>query len=196
VLGQHLDDLAESFLMSALHNGQMRTMKANYKIEAGDLSVIRPCAYVRELSTKAFAREAKLPVINENCPACFEQPKERARVKQLLAQEESMVPALFFNLKRALMPLMHDDVYEAMAKVVTSLDAAGKGRLEGDCLRGKKTSEDLGLGAEHEKEEREVKRSRVDGEGGRGGGGGRVDGGGHEGSSLDTCHGGLCFELA
>ncbi|CAM9236457.1 unnamed protein product, partial [Laminaria digitata] len=35
VLAQHLDDLAESFIMSALHNGQVRTMKANYKIEAG-----------------------------------------------------------------------------------------------------------------------------------------------------------------
>ena len=47
VLGQHLDDLAESFVMSALHNGQIRTMKANYRIEAGDVSVIRPLLYVR-----------------------------------------------------------------------------------------------------------------------------------------------------
>jgi len=33
VLGQHLDDLAESFIMSTLHNGQVRTMKAHYQIE-------------------------------------------------------------------------------------------------------------------------------------------------------------------
>ena len=32
-LGQHLDDLAESFLMSIFHNGLLRTMKANYTIE-------------------------------------------------------------------------------------------------------------------------------------------------------------------
>ena len=31
-LGQHLDDLSESFLMSILHNGLMRTMKVNYFI--------------------------------------------------------------------------------------------------------------------------------------------------------------------
>ena len=42
VLAQHLDDLAESFMMSVMHNGFLRTMKANYKINAGDLSVIRP----------------------------------------------------------------------------------------------------------------------------------------------------------
>lgn len=29
-MGQHLDDLAESFLMSVFHNGVLRTMKANY----------------------------------------------------------------------------------------------------------------------------------------------------------------------
>ena len=30
VLAQHLDDLAESMLMSAFHNGRLRTMKAAY----------------------------------------------------------------------------------------------------------------------------------------------------------------------
>ena len=75
ILAQHLDDLVESFLMSALHNGQVRTMKANYKIEAGDVSVIRPFIYVREHMTKEFSQSVGLPIINENCPACFEQPK-------------------------------------------------------------------------------------------------------------------------
>merc|ERR1719313_1913019 len=32
-LGQHLDDLAESFVMSAFQNGALRTMKANYLVE-------------------------------------------------------------------------------------------------------------------------------------------------------------------
>jgi tRNA(Ile)-lysidine synthase TilS/MesJ len=50
-------------------------MKANYKIEAGDVRVIRPLVYVREHSTRDFSQQAKLPIINENCPACFEQPK-------------------------------------------------------------------------------------------------------------------------
>eukprot|EP00957_Ditylum_brightwellii_P016646 1251721-Ditylum_brightwellii.AAC.1 len=34
VLAQHLDDCAESFLMSVMHNGFIRTMKANYQINA------------------------------------------------------------------------------------------------------------------------------------------------------------------
>lgn len=52
---------------------QARTMKANYLIEKGDVAVIRPLVYVREHMTKAFALAAQLPVINENCPACFEE---------------------------------------------------------------------------------------------------------------------------
>ncbi len=39
-----------------------------------------------------------LPVINENCPACFEEPKERARTKTLLASQEHIHPNLFSNL--------------------------------------------------------------------------------------------------
>lgn len=34
-LGQHLDDLAESFLMSTFHNGRLRSMKAHYCIKYG-----------------------------------------------------------------------------------------------------------------------------------------------------------------
>ena len=54
-------------------------MKAKYKNEAGDVEVIRPLVYVREALNRQFSYESGLPVINENCPACFEGPKERAR---------------------------------------------------------------------------------------------------------------------
>ena len=44
-------------------------------------------------------------------------------MKKLMAQEETMVPNLFYNLKRALMPLLHDDTYAAMAAVTTAIEA-------------------------------------------------------------------------
>ncbi|KAL7543903.1 hypothetical protein ACHAXR_013290 [Thalassiosira sp. AJA248-18] len=109
VLAQHLDDCAESFLMSVMHNGFIRTMKANYQINAGDVSVIRPLVYCRESLMTEFAKSAQLPVINENCPACFEEPKERARVKKLLSREETLYPNLYDHIRRALIPVMHDD---------------------------------------------------------------------------------------
>ncbi|CAH1777963.1 unnamed protein product, partial [Owenia fusiformis] len=105
-LGQHLDDLAESFLMSVFHNGTLRTMKASYTVKEGDLRVIRPFVYVREKDLRDFAEQKKLPVIAENCPACFEAPKERHRTKQLLASQEVLFPNLYSSIQSAIHPLI------------------------------------------------------------------------------------------
>ena len=107
-LAQHLDDLAESFLMSAFHQGRLETMKAHYLIDAGDLRVIRPLVYARETQTAAFAAAADLPVVPDSCPACFSAPTQRAYMKSLLAREERAHAHLFANLLHAMRPLMGD----------------------------------------------------------------------------------------
>jgi len=105
-LAQHLDDLAESFLMSAFHGGRLQTMKAHYLNDAGDVRIIRPLVYARERQTAAFAADAPLPVIHDNCPACFQMPTQRAHMKQLLAREEHTNKTLFRSLLTAMRPLM------------------------------------------------------------------------------------------
>jgi tRNA 2-thiocytidine biosynthesis protein TtcA len=70
------------------------------------LRVIRPLVYVRERFTREYAAIADLPVINENCPACFEAPKERQRAKLLLASQEHIHPQLFSSMLNAIKPLM------------------------------------------------------------------------------------------
>uniref|UniRef100_F1L8Q5 tRNA 2-thiocytidine biosynthesis protein TtcA n=1 Tax=Ascaris suum TaxID=6253 RepID=F1L8Q5_ASCSU len=105
-MGHHLDDLAESFLIAAFQNGNLSTMKAVYITRDGALRVIRPLIYVREKALREFAESNKLPIIAENCPACFEKPKERYRMKQLLATHELIFPQLFSSLRSALHPLL------------------------------------------------------------------------------------------
>lgn len=105
-LAQHLDDLAESLLMSIFHGGQLRTMKAHYLNDQGDIRIIRPLAYCRESQTAAFAKEAALPVIPDSCPACFTTPTQRIHMKQLLAREERQNRHLFANILHAMRPLM------------------------------------------------------------------------------------------
>ncbi len=135
-LGQHLDDLSESFVMSIFHNGMMRTMKAHYTIDEGDLRVIRPLVYVRERELKKFAEEQVLPVINENCPACFEIPKERARVKTLLSNQEHLYPDLFYSLQQAMRPLMEKDIavagHKKFASKTPKYKSTGKDDLNDD----------------------------------------------------------------
>ena len=109
-LAQHLDDLAESFLMSAFHGGKLNTMKAHYTNNDGDIRIIRPLVYVRERQTTDFSREAALPIIPDNCPACFRMPTEREHMKQLLAAEEKRHHQLFKSLLTAMKPLMQGEV--------------------------------------------------------------------------------------
>lgn len=111
-LGQHLDDLAESFLMSAFHGGQLRTMKAHYHNDSGDIRVIRPFVYVRERLLRDFAAQQQLPVIIENCPACFSKPSERQQMKLLLAAQEQRYPNTFKSLLQTLQPLMREGLVE------------------------------------------------------------------------------------
>jgi len=117
-LGQHLDDLAESFLMSAFHGGRLQTMKAHYLNDAGDVRIIRPLVYVRERQLRAFAESAALPVIRDNCPACFRMPTQRAHIKQLLAGEESHNSRLFEALLATMRPLMDHNSVKVINKLV------------------------------------------------------------------------------
>ncbi len=123
-LAQHLDDLCESFLMSAFHNGRLRTMKAHYSNKAGDIRIIRPLIYTRERATRQYAEQARLPVIAENCPACFEGPKERYRIKTLLAQQEHLFPDLLSNLLRTMTPLLKDSTFASIAQQHGAVSAA------------------------------------------------------------------------
>ena len=107
-LGQHLDDLAESFLLSAFHGGRLQTMKAHYLNDAGDVRIIRPLVYVRERQLRAFAESSGLPVIRDNCPACFRMPTQRQHMKELLAQEESHNKRLFQAMLSTMRPLMEE----------------------------------------------------------------------------------------
>jgi tRNA(Ile)-lysidine synthase TilS/MesJ len=108
-LAQHLDDLAESLLMSIFHGGQLRTMKARYTNKDGDIRIIRPLVYVRETMTAAFAEEARLPVIPDSCPACFSMPTRREQTKQLLRQLEKENRNLFANMLHAMRPLLTEE---------------------------------------------------------------------------------------
>ena len=105
-LGHHLDDIAESFFMSAFHEGRLHTMRAHYRNDAGDIRVIRPLAYVRERQIIEFARQAALPALRDNCPACFEAPTERQHMKTWLSAEEKRHHRLFLSLRHALRPLL------------------------------------------------------------------------------------------
>ncbi|MGH8750314.1 MAG: ATP-binding protein [Burkholderiales bacterium] len=105
-LAQHLDDFAETLMMSAMFGERLRTMRAQYVNDDGGLRVVRPFVYVRERQTHAFAKSTGLPVIAENCPACFAMPMQCWNIKQKPAQWEGENRQLFPSLLTAMRPLL------------------------------------------------------------------------------------------
>ncbi|XP_071445541.1 uncharacterized protein [Hetaerina americana] len=165
-LGQHLDDLVESFLMSIFHNGRLRTMKANYRVRERDLRVIRPFAYVREKAIRQFAEGKRLPIIPENCPMCFEAPKERHRTKQLLAQQEILFPRLFWSLRSALHPLMSVRRTGVESRIFSSIVRQVQSGGEGSSSTSDSSDrEEDETGQEDEEEEEEVEERGIKAEG-------------------------------
>ncbi len=125
-LAQHLDDLAESFLMSAFHLGNIKTMKAHYTNDDGDLRIIRPLVYMRERQSRDFAIEHELPVIADSCPACFSMPTQREHMKQLLHKEELENKNLFKTLLSTLKPIMSEGMPEFEHQQVVTKKSASR----------------------------------------------------------------------
>merc|ERR1719230_1169117 len=97
-------------MMSLFFNGILHTMKANYWAE-GNLRVVRPLIYVREEVMRESSESNELPVIKDNCPACFAEPKERHKAKLLLSGLEFEHRDLFGRILTAVAPLL--DVHTA-----------------------------------------------------------------------------------
>lgn len=103
-LGQHLDDLTESFLISVFHGGMLKTMKAHYYIRREDLRVIRPFIYVREKALKQFAESKKLRISQESRSPYLSE--KQSRRKELMLQQERTYPRLHWSVRTALRPLI------------------------------------------------------------------------------------------
>eukprot|EP00917_Polyrhabdina_sp_WS-2016_P019543 GHVP01041772.1.p1 GENE.GHVP01041772.1~~GHVP01041772.1.p1 ORF type:complete len:1423 (+),score=317.43 GHVP01041772.1:33-4271(+) len=120
-LGHHLDDVVEGFMMSQFNNGSLFHMKANYVTTENGFRVIRPLILCREKQLAAFSSRFNLPIISDNCPACFKAPTQRHKMKLMLAEQEYTNPNLFSSIMRALMPHM---------KALEALDEAEDKQLD------------------------------------------------------------------
>lgn len=116
-LGHHLDDAAQSFFMSFIYNGQLRTLAPKYTAKRG-IEVIRPLIYVRERQLKANIQANQLFAIgNEFCPGMklseknIKFPHAREEARELLASLEATHPKLFSSLKAAFHNVMKESFF-------------------------------------------------------------------------------------
>ena len=102
VLGHHRDDILETFFMNLFHGGRLAAMPPKLLNEEGDLTVLRPLAYIAEADCERFARAMNYPIIP--CDLCGSQEGlQRVQVKKLLDEWESRSPGRRQVMFRALM---------------------------------------------------------------------------------------------
>jgi tRNA(Ile)-lysidine synthase TilS/MesJ len=110
-LGHHLDDAVETFFMSMLYNGTLRSMPAIYKSKRG-VEIIRPLIKIRESQTDFFAKSNDIPTIgDEACPAMnfkVKYPYNRAKTKELLKNLEAENKDLFTMISSAFTHIQDD----------------------------------------------------------------------------------------
>lgn len=100
-LGHHREDLIETFLMSVMFNGRIRTMPPKLLTDSKDLIVIRPMCYLQEQDIKKYAQLKQFPIIP--CSLCGSQPNlMRQKVKGLLQAWSKENPKIPSNMLRAL----------------------------------------------------------------------------------------------
>ena len=105
-LGHHRDDIIETFFLNLFFSGKMEAMPPKYKIDQGDLMVIRPLAYCKEEEIISYSQWKNYPIIP--CNLCGSQENlQRKKIKSLLSKWEEEYPnrkSIIFNALKNISP--------------------------------------------------------------------------------------------
>ncbi|NLZ38178.1 MAG: tRNA 2-thiocytidine biosynthesis protein TtcA [Firmicutes bacterium] len=96
----HLDDAVETFLMSQLYAGQLKTFQPKSYLSRTGVTIIRPLIYFREKEIKQAQKFLSYEPINTPCP--YAEHSMRAEVKALIQGLERKNDRIFDNLVAAM----------------------------------------------------------------------------------------------
>ncbi len=131
VLGHHRDDILETFFMNLFHGGRLATMPPKLLNEEGDLTVLRPLAYVAEEDCDRFARALNYPIIP--CDLCGSQDGlQRVQVKKMLDEWEARTPGRRQIMFRALMNVRPSHLLDPALFDFAALCADGSNATQSD----------------------------------------------------------------
>jgi len=106
----HLDDAAETFLMSLLSSGQLTTFQPKTFLSRTNITVIRPLIYLREFEVKSFIAKNNFDVLKSPCP--IDGTTNRQTVKNLIADLRKIFPDVFNHLTAAMRKNSVGDLWE------------------------------------------------------------------------------------
>lgn len=99
-LAHHQDDAVETFLMSILFSGQIKTFLPHTKLSRTDLNVIRPLIYLREAELRQALEFTGFNPVSNPCPR--DGKSQRAVTKELIRKLCLDNKAVFDHLSSAI----------------------------------------------------------------------------------------------
>lgn len=100
-LGHHMDDIVETMLLNLFYQGEISTMKPKQELFKGQLTLIRPMAFVEEHALKKLALKDNVPTFDHfQCPN--NDTSQRAEMKKLIQQLKKKNPSVKINIFRSL----------------------------------------------------------------------------------------------
>lgn len=85
-LGHHLDDAAETFMLTLVNEGRIGCYSPVTVYEDTAVTVIRPLIYTREADIRSLVKKEKLPVVKSPCPE--DGNTDRAEIKNVIRELE------------------------------------------------------------------------------------------------------------
>jgi len=97
--GHHADDVAQTTLLNLFYQGRLETMRPRVEFFDGQLTVIRPLAYVPEKELVRFAAACDFPPAPAPCVTA--ETSRRTLMAHILRTVEKTYPKVKINLWRA-----------------------------------------------------------------------------------------------
>ena len=85
-LGHHLDDAAETFMLTLVNEGRIGCYSPVTVYEDTAVTVIRPFIYTREADIRSLVKKESLPVVKSPCPE--DGNTDRAEIKNVIRELE------------------------------------------------------------------------------------------------------------
>ena len=80
--GHHYNDAVETFLMSIIYSGQIKTFMPKNNLTQAQAEVIRPLVNIQEKSIVEFMNDIDYTPINNQCP--YEKNSKRKKIKDII----------------------------------------------------------------------------------------------------------------
>ncbi len=97
----HLDDIVVTSFMNMIQWRNLQIMPPKNKMRSGDITFIRPMAYIREKDIKKFADLKNIPYSSCNCPVWTDGRRNKIK-KEIIWENEKIIPEYTENIFWAL----------------------------------------------------------------------------------------------